>query len=263
MTWPQVILTALIALLLVACWYRYSIQKGRLRRLAELYLWLGAILPLGALARVHEAGGLAAFVPAGVVHLVLIGIALLGVSAPAGGTGTMPRLGGALLILGSTVVWLGAVTWPGMALEKVASHPADHLFTSGAFLVGALITLAGFTLLATMLRDAGERVYSQLGSVAFLLGVVTWTLHLAFRATVMVSAAGELTASRHGAGVVPSLAPVVRVDVCDLYGARLSRGRSLRRWHAENRIGAQRLGPNVCDLRPRRSRRVSGPRRGL
>jgi len=195
MTWPQVIFTALIAGLLLGCWYRYSIEKGRLRRLAELYLWLGPILPLSALVKVHDAGGLTAFVPAGIIHLVLVGIALLGVTAPAGGAGTMPRLAGGLLVLGSTVVWLGAATFPGMRLEEVASHRAGHWFTSGAFLLGALISLAGFTLLATLLREAGERVLSQLGSVAFLFGAVTWALHLAFRATIMVSAAEEFASS--------------------------------------------------------------------
>jgi len=105
MAWPQTILTAVIACVLLGGWYRHSIEKGR-RRLAELYLWLGPILPLSALVEVHDAGGLTAFVPAGIIHLVLVGIALLGVTAPAGGAGSMPRLAGGLLILGSTVVWL-------------------------------------------------------------------------------------------------------------------------------------------------------------
>ncbi len=164
-----------------------------------MYLWLGPILPLSALVGVHDAGGLTAFVPAGIIHLGLLGLALLGVTAPAGGAATMPRVAGGLLVLGSTVVWLGAATFPGMRLEDVASHRADHWFTSGAFLLGALISLAGFTLLATLLWDAGERVLSPLGSVALLFGTVTWALHLVFRATIMVSAAGELTASGTGA----------------------------------------------------------------
>ena len=216
MTWPQILITALFACALVGGWYRYSIQKGR-RRLAELYLWLGPILPLSALAKVHDAGGLTAFVPAGALHLGLIGIALLGVTAPAGGAGTTPRLAGGLLVLGSTVVWLGAATFPGMGLEKVASHRADHWFTSGAFLLGALITLAGFTLLATLLRDAGEGVLSQLGWVAFLVGAVTWTLHLVFRATIMVSAAEEITAS----GTAPAWHQALRLWSGAMYAITL------------------------------------------
>ncbi len=195
MTWLQIVFAALIACVLLGCWYRFSIEKSRVRRLAELYLWLGPILPFSALVEVRDAGGFTAFVPAGVAHLGLIGIAVLRVTAPAVGAGAVPRLAGALLILGSTIVWLGAVTFPGMQLDEVASHRADHWFTSGTFLLGALITLAGFSLLATLLHDAGERVYSQLGQSGFLLGVVAWALHLAFRATVMVSAAQESTAS--------------------------------------------------------------------
>ncbi|MGH9660396.1 MAG: hypothetical protein ACRD96_17735 [Bryobacteraceae bacterium] len=197
MTWRQAALTALLASGLLAAWYRYSIEKNRLRRLAELYLWLGPILPLGVLSQVHHAAGLHAFVPAAVVHLGLIGLALFGVTA---------RLAGGLLIVGSTVVWLGAATFPGMQLEQVASHRMSHWITSGGFLLGALITLAGFTLLTVLLHDAGERVLSHLGWAAFLVAVVSWLFHLAFRATVMLSAAEELASS----GAAPPWYPALR-----------------------------------------------------
>src|SRR6266496_4462028 len=108
MTWPQIIFTALIACALLGGWYRNSIEKSRLRRLAELYLWLGPLLPFIVLRAIHDAAGLAGFVPVAIGHLGLIGAALRAVTAAGGPTGTMPRLAGGLLVAGSTVVWLGA-----------------------------------------------------------------------------------------------------------------------------------------------------------
>lgn len=69
------------------------------------------------------------------------------------------------------------------------------MFTTGAFLVGALLTLGGFTVLGGVLRQTGDRFLSQLGLVSFLFGTMSWAIHLAFRATVMASLARETSAS--------------------------------------------------------------------
>ena len=198
MTWAQVAIIALMVCGLAAGWYRYSRETVPVRRLGELYLWLGPalpFLPFAVLEAMRGRIGVAVVVPVAAVHLVLLAAAYHALRTPNGAAATDARVAGGLLIFGSIIVWFGATTWPGMQLEKVAAHRAEHLFTTGAFLIGALLTLGGFTVLRTVLRESGDRFLSQLGLVSFLFGTVSWAMHLAFRATVMVSLAQETPAS--------------------------------------------------------------------
>jgi len=101
--------------------------------------------------------------------------------------------------MGSAIVWVGASTFPGMDLENIAAHRPDHLFTTGSFLLGMAVTLAGFTVFTALLRQSRHPVFAELGLIAFLFGSVFWVIHLAFRAVVMVSAAEEML----GSGAAP------------------------------------------------------------
>lgn len=65
------------------------------------------------------------------------------------------------------------------------------MWTSLNFLVATMITLAGLVLFTLAMREAGDRVLSVLGLMAFGFGAVFWTLHLIFRLTVVVHAAQE------------------------------------------------------------------------
>ncbi len=204
MTWLQIALSTLMAAALVVAWSRYSAEKGLLRRLAELYLWLVPV-SLAWFPAIHAAGGLRVTAVTGSLHLLLIAAALwlLGarptarVPAPADASA---RFASFLLIIGSALVWLGAVTFPGTDLAKIAAHRSDHLFTTVFFMLGAVVTLAGFTVLTALLRESGHPVLAELGLVAFLFGSVFWAIHLASRAVVMVSAAEEMLVS----GAAPS-----------------------------------------------------------
>jgi hypothetical protein len=199
MTWLQIALSTLLIVALVVAWSRYSLEKGLPRRLAELYLWL---LP-GALAcfpAIHDAAGLRATAVVGAFYLLGAATALWLLGArPSGGVpataGSSARLASFLLIIGSALVWLGAVTFRGTDLVNIAARRGDHLFTTVFFLLGAVFTLAGFTALTALLRESGRPALAELGLVAFLFGSVCWAIHLAYRAVVMVSAAEEMAVS--------------------------------------------------------------------
>jgi len=204
MTWLQIAFSTLLATTLVVAWSRYSLEKGPLRRLAELYLWLVPV-SLAGFAAIHDAAGLRVTAVTGSLHLLLTGSALwlLGarptarVPAPADASA---RFASFLLIMGSAIVWLGAITFPGMELETIAAHRPDHLFTTVLFLLGVVVTLAGFIVFTALLRQSGHPVLAELGLFAFFFGSVFWVIHLAFRAVVMVSAAEEMLVS----GAMPS-----------------------------------------------------------
>lgn len=118
--------------------------------------------------------------------------------------------GAAILLVGGWVIfWTGAVNpaawrfFTGASLQEfleiVAAHQVAWLWIAGSFALGVLLTLAGFVVLGLALRAAGDRIWSGLGQVAFLLGSVLWLASLAFRATVTISVAKEAASS----GTVP------------------------------------------------------------
>jgi hypothetical protein len=200
-TWPQIAFAALVILILAASWHRYAISRGTLPRLLELYLWLTPILGLAVLGLAYNRSGFAGLVPLAVVHFAVISWALRAVYGPALHASRM-WLSGALLIFGAVLVWLGAVSFPGMDLEQIAARRAGHLFTVGGFLAGALVSLAGFAALRVELRERGDALLSLLGLLALAMGTVCWIFHLGFRATVMVAVAQE-TASASPAWYQP------------------------------------------------------------
>ncbi len=210
MTWPEVAYAALLVLALIAGWYKYSISKGTVAKALELYLWVTPILTFTALRLLHDRAGLEGLVPIAVVHLAIVAWALWTVY-PSTRRGVTPWLDGVLLVVGAAVVWLGALTFVGMELQVIAARREDHLFTVGGFLVGALLSLAGFAALSAHLRERGEILLSQLGLLALIIGTVCWMLHLAFRATVMLAAARESAA--------PAWYPPLRLWAGTMYAA--------------------------------------------
>lgn len=210
MTWPEVALASVVVVALTAGWYKYSIATRTVPKVLDLYLWLTPILTFTALRLLHDRAGLQGLVPIAVVHLAIVAWALRTVYPAAGGV-LSARVGGVLLVVGAAVVWLGAVTFAGMELQVIAAHRGDHLFTVGGFLVGALLSLAGFAGLSAHLRERGEILLSQLGLLALIIGTVCWILHLAFRATVMLAAAQESAA--------PTWYPPLRLWAGAMYAA--------------------------------------------
>ena len=90
---------------------------------------------------------------------------------------------------------LGAVEY----LESVDSHRTVWYWVNGCFLVSVMLTVVGFAAFTSVLRDAGDRLLSELGMVAYLFGAVFWIISLVFRVTLEVWAAREMAQS----GVLP------------------------------------------------------------
>jgi len=144
------------------------------------------------------ANSLAVYMGVAVAHLLVIGVALWTVGAWTGqqtdsNSKSYPAgLAAGLLIVGAAIVWMGATTWPGQRLERVATQLTAYLWANGSFLLGAVTVLAGLTILTVALRESGDRLFGELGLVSFLFGSVFWIISLAFRLTVTVSAAQEM-----------------------------------------------------------------------
>ncbi|MEO6066253.1 MAG: hypothetical protein ABIP49_10800 [Lysobacterales bacterium] len=66
-----------------------------------------------------------------------------------------------------------------------------------------VILLAGLTMLTTILEGANERILSRLGLVGFLSAAALWVIFSAFRATVTMRAAQEMS-SPDATGAVPA-----------------------------------------------------------
>lgn len=227
--------------------------RYRLRRLAEIYLWLSFILAVSLLkvltddlARRLGADELLTFQVAGVIH---VGIAILACwalgawspgPAEGGGPPFVARLAAGILIVGAVIFWVGARTFPGTALDEVSSNLGGHLWTAGNFAIATLVTLPGLGLLTLALVRAGDRVLSRMALATFLFGSVFWILHLAFRLTVMRAVAEQiaLTAApppwygpwNEWAGVLFGIFSVLAYISIVLYGAALLRTGLTPRW---------------------------------
>ena len=182
--------------------------RDKLRRLAELFLWLGFILTLSlykelaeALAAWLDTTWIQVFRPLAVVHgvLTLISLWVLGAWSPAGGPKGqgLIKMSAGLLIFGAAVFWTGARTFPGSSLEAVAGNLDGHLWTAANFLAATVITLVGLLLLRFELQNRGASLASALGLFSFSFGAVFWVLHLALRLTLIPQAAAAF--SRTGA----------------------------------------------------------------
>jgi hypothetical protein len=82
----------------------------------------------------------------------------------------------------------------------IFAHPTLWQWATILLLSGVVVTLLGLTLLTMLLRDAGDRAFSQLGLIAFAFGAVLWVIILAFRLSVVFWAAQETART----GVLPN-----------------------------------------------------------
>jgi hypothetical protein len=177
-----------------------AIHTERLRRLSELYVWLAFILSVyylqslaTAVAEWSGSSETSVFRSIAVAHLAVVCAALWTLGAWSAAVPS--RLAAGLFIVGAVVFWVGARTFPGLALDRVAANLPGHLWTSVNFLLATIITLVGLALLTLVLREAGDRVLSAVGLLLFGFGSVFWVLHLAFRMTIVVQAAEAWSAS--------------------------------------------------------------------
>jgi len=243
-----------LSLLLILSGVAWALRgPQRLRRISELYLWLAFVLSMGLyqvlsnrIAALIETDRFVVYCVVSAIHLLLV-IAALGVmgawthgKTPAESRSQPARLAAGLFIVGAVIFWIGAMSFAGMRLEGIAANQSGHLLTSATFLVAAVITLAGLTLFTVVLHEAGDRSLSILGLVAFFFGAVFWVIHLDFRLTVMVWAAGELSRTgvpppwyepwRNWAAVLFGLYHVLAYAALAAYGGALLRTGLLSRW---------------------------------
>ena len=234
-----------LSILLVLLGLTWTLHgTSRIRRLSELYLWFAFIFSIYYLHLVAETAGewagiqtIDAFRALAIVHLAVVVAAVWKASAK-------PRdenhLTAALLIVGAVIFWVGARTFPGSSLDNVSANMSGHLWTSINFLIATLVTLAGLALLARVMQDAGDRYLSQLGLQLFAFGAVFWTLHLAFRMTVVVQAVEywRMTATappwfepwRQWATILFVIYSVLAYCGLAAYGAALLKNDALPRW---------------------------------
>lgn len=119
---------------------------------------------------------------------------------------TQSRFTGIALILGA-LLFLGGASLYGVIkdekgnlifglpprewLRVVFAHPRLWRWATILFISGVVVTVLGLALLTTLLRDAGDQAFSQLGLAAFAFGAVLWVIHLAFRLSIDPWAAQE------------------------------------------------------------------------
>jgi hypothetical protein len=171
-------------IILAAAWRRFSLAPAGGARLAELYLWLvPATVPvLAALSALVRTEGM---VLSGVIRAMFVAFALNSFRRRGMAPNGVAFTASAALILGATVVWVAAITFPTMSLTAVAANRLGHLFTTGGFAVGALLMLVGSIALDECLRESRGRVQSRFGMIALAGATVCWLIHLAYRATVV------------------------------------------------------------------------------
>ena len=235
----------LLTLLIVLAALTWTVTgPDRLRRASELYLWLAFIFSIYYLQLVAEAVACWTGVPTmdafrviAVLHLIVVAAAMwrLGRQIPAD-----DRLAATLLIAGAVVFWVGARTFPGSSLQSIDGNLAGHLWTSVSFLIATIVTLGGLALFTLVLHSAGDRYLSVLGLLLFAFGAILWTLHLAFRLTVVVQAveSWRATASappwfepwRAWAAVLFAIYSVLAYCGLAAYGAALLKTGGLPRW---------------------------------
>jgi hypothetical protein len=88
-------------------------------------------------------------------------------------------------------------------LRAVAGNAAAWRWANIFMGAAAIILLAGLTMLSTLLEASNERILSRLGLMGFLFATVLWVIFSAFRATVTIRAAQEMTATGT-TGAVPA-----------------------------------------------------------
>lgn len=128
---------------------------------------------------------------------------------------TLRRFTGIVLILGGVLyqgsAWIPITTLtdskgtaiyllpPREWLSVVFHHQTLWWWTCAFFMGSIMVTLLGLALLTTLLREAGERIFSQLGLILFVFGATLWFLQLTCWLSIDPWAAQEMART----GVMP------------------------------------------------------------
>jgi len=119
---------------------------------------------------------------------------------------TAHRFTGIALILGCVLFGIGVGLYTPIKDEKgafifglpprewlrlVFAHPLLWRWGTILCISGVIVTILGLAMFTSLLRDAGDRTFSQLGLIAFAFGSVLWVICLAFRLSIDPWAAQE------------------------------------------------------------------------
>jgi hypothetical protein len=136
------------------------------------------------------------------------------------GVFTASRTTGVALILGSVVMLGGATVYafvkdvngplifgqpPREWLRLIDAHTATWRWATILFIVGTLVTLCGWELLARQFQQAGDPGFTGVGLLALAIGATLWLIALAFRLSAELWAAQAAAATR---AVPDSYAPL-------------------------------------------------------
>ena len=112
------------------------------------------------------------------------------------------RWTGIVLLSGGIIFWIGAWTppyrwWMTGDIKEYLTLVHDNklvwYFIAATFAIGVVITLFGIQLFSLVLQDTDQRIMPQIGFTAFSFGSAFWILNIAFRATVTVWVATQLS----------------------------------------------------------------------
>jgi hypothetical protein len=84
-------------------------------------------------------------------------------------------------------------------LEVVLHHQMLWWWTNAFFMGSTLVTLLGLALLTTLLRQAGDHIFSHLGLILFVLGATLWLIQRAVPLSIDPWAAQQMART----GVMP------------------------------------------------------------
>ena len=120
---------------------------------------------------------------------------------------TTPRFTSVVLILGTLLFGSGAGLYlpikdekgsfifgppPREWLRLVFDHPGLRQGSTILLISGVVVTILGLAMFTSLLGDAGDRNFLQLGLIAFAFGAVLWVISLAFRLSIDLWAAQEM-----------------------------------------------------------------------
>ncbi len=168
---------------------------------------------------------------------------------------SVPRMAGALLILGSVIVLSSAALYmfvrdestpiifgqpPQVWLRLVGKHPTLWRRATLSFIAGPIVALMGFGLLSAVLHDAGDQGYAQLGLLALAFGAVLWVINLAARLSIdpwaakLLAETGAIpesyTAISLWAGVLFAIYTILTFAALALYGGAILATPALPPW---------------------------------
>jgi len=127
---------------------------------------------------------------------------------------TLTKAAGLLLIAGAAIFWSiivaaivttlrtgslpfkdSAAVPPREFYESIAAGPRWWQAVNLTFSTGIIVTAMGFALLSTLLGEAGDPIFSELGLVAFLIAATVWVIQMVSNLSLATWAADEVAST--------------------------------------------------------------------